>query len=37
MSIGQVIEMFTKIIPILVEFFTKLFGGKEEGDAEATV
>lgn len=37
MSIGQVIEMFTKIIPILVEFFTKLFGGKEESDAEATV
>ena len=37
MSISQVIEMFTKIIPIIIEFFTNLFGGKEEGDAEATV
>lgn len=37
MSIGQVIEMFTKLIPIIVEFFTNLFGNKEEGDAEANV
>ncbi len=35
MSIGQFIELVTSIFPILVEFFTKVFGGKEDENADA--
>ena len=35
MSIGQFIDLITSIFPIIVEFFTNMFGKKEDENADA--